>query len=81
MTEGKNKTIDGAWLSVFAMLVIVFGIALAASAESRKAALVPACYDTGEARVVAVYESGIQGTIEYQYEVQCNNGESYWRDK
>ena len=79
MTAQSNKAFDSYWLSVAAILALLFVIVMTLSKPP--VGPIPACYDTGEVQVVSVHNSGIQSTIEYQYEVQCNNGESYWRSK
>lgn len=78
MTKAQSdKKFDSYWLSVGAILALLFTITVTLSKP--RVTPIPACYDTGEVQIVAVHDSAIQGNLKYQYQVQCNNGETYWR--
>lgn len=82
MTEVKKHDGDLSTMIVFWIAVIILGgLALSKIEAQPPVKPIPACYDTGDVQVVSVHNSGIQSAIEYQHEVQCNNGESYWRSK
>lgn len=77
MTAVADRQAENRWIVI---TMILLTITLGAGAVIKKSGATSiACYDTGESQVVAVVDSGIQSSLRYQHEVQCSNGESYWR--
>lgn len=73
----KGEMSDTRWIAVILILLVS---CLGAGAVLKKSGVTTvACYDTGETQVVSVHNSGIQSSLSYQHEVQCSNGETYWK--